>query len=720
MSARGAGSAPGDQERMIELRTAWGMLPQAPLVVIGRLRPAGENAFLFLEALEHPTGGNGLAYPTQNVPASAYVPAEEAKRVAQHLRRRGEPLWAIAELVLSPERERLKHANPHACMVRLGTLRLLEELPPEWNATVIGGEAVRLLTESARTALEDHVRAQVMRATAELTARIGDEEARLQDIGAAVADARKRQIEQRATIEAELAQVRSTLADLEAESKEKRELLDNLSDILLWKTQVMEARFRRLSDLLAQKGDRLRALGLVDAADLKALLPTEINRAEDTEQDFGSFLNGDFSRIAPFVQARLWRKGMLFSQAQLRDFLALMRTHDLVVLAGDSGSGKTSLVRSVAEAIGARCTIIPVKPNWTGSEDLLGYYNPIERCYHPTPFLQALQAAEREPEVLHFICLDEMNLARVEHYFADFLSLLEARAEPPLIPLYTSDEERHTVLENGLFLTLEAEARQRAGLPEDASLEDLLKNETANRLLHQLGGFKDAESVLMHHGRLRRALAASMRTPTELRLPVNLRILGAVNVDETTHYLSSKVLDRVHVLRFRNPVLTDWAALEAEIESFEPDRLSGPLRVAPSHLGPRTEYPLFDPKLPGAAFLIELARDHLEPLGIEFGLRAIRQSLGYLQAAEIAGIDAATALNNVVLHKVLPKLTLDTARTSADGRKRRDVLIGMRDYLDDQLDRKAIAPNTEDSVAVLDRIIVAAEGNSGIANYWLR
>jgi len=276
------------------------------------------------------------------------------------------------------------------------------------------------------------------------------------------------------------------------------------------------------------------------------------------------------------------------------------------------------------------------------------------------------------------------------------------------------------VMENGLFLAIEAEARQRAGLPQDTTLEELLKNDTANRVLHQLGGFKDAESVLMHHSRLRRALAAAMRTPTDLRFPVNLRIVGAINVDETTHYLSSKVLDRVHVLRFRNPVLTDWEALEAEIESFDSDQLSAPLRFAPGQFGPRTDYPVFDRKTPVAVFLTELARDHLELLGVEFGLRAIRQSLGYLQGAEIVGIDAVTALNNVILHKVLPKLTLDTARTGTDGRKRRDVLIGMRDFLNAHLNRKALAPNVEDSVAMLDRLIAAAEGNNGIANYWLR
>src|SRR3546814_1838112 len=90
---------------------------------------------------------------------------------------------------------------------------------------------------------------------------------------------------------------------------------------------------------------------------------------------------------------------LLYSQAQLRDFLALLRTRDLVVLAGDSGSGKTSLVRAAAKAIGGTCTIIPVKPNWTGPEDLLGYFNPIERSYQATPFLLALRSEEHTSEL---------------------------------------------------------------------------------------------------------------------------------------------------------------------------------------------------------------------------------------------------------------------------------------------------------------------------------
>ena len=716
LSSAGRASS-ADQELLIALRNAWEITPDAPFIVIGRVRSRGEKPVFFLEELEHPTTGSRLVYPEQVVSASAYIPASETQGIADHVDRLREAKWAIAELILSPDRERLKHANLHGCMVRRGTLHLLlEDLPRGWDATIMGGQGARLLTQSARAALEEHVRAELLSAHEYLTRQIRADQTTLQGVDEALAQAQQHQ----ARIESERAQGTQTLATLRAELDEKRELLDQLGDTLLQKTQIMEQRFRHLSDLLEKKGNRLRALGLVDEADIDALMPPASHSTSPAHRSLQDLLGGDFARLAPFLQAQLWRTGMLYSQAQLRDFLALMLTHDLVVLAGDSGAGKTSLVRSVAAAIGARCSVIPVKPNWTGPEDLLGYYNPIERCYHPTPFLQCLQRAEREPEMLHFICLDEMNLARVEHYFADFLSLLEARGEAPVIPLYTSDEERHIVMENGLFLAIEAEARRRAGLPEDSTLEALLKDDTANHVLHLLGGFKDAESVLLHHSRLRRGLAASMRIPTEMRFPQNVRIVGAINVDETTHYLSPKVLDRVHVLRFRNPVLTDWGALEAEIEDFDPDQISAPLHLMPDQVGPRMEYPAFERHTPAAAFLLELARNHLDPLGIEFGLRAIRQSLGYLQAAEIAGIDPATSLNNVILHKVLPKVTLDTARTGSDGRNRRDILVGMRDYLRRSIKPETLAGNVEDCVVLLDRVIAVAEGNNGIANYWLR
>jgi energy-coupling factor transporter ATP-binding protein EcfA2 len=649
------------------------------------MRTAEAKTLYFLDDLEHPETGVGLTYPGAFRAARAFVIPVDAGGFDA-----SQQPWAIAELQLSPASEREKHNNPYECTVRRGSLRPLRDLPAEWGVAVSGRASVRRISDAALVAIQAQQQEQLARSEAEF------------------ADVRDRR-------SAELSRLADELSQAHSEGVRAAERTERFTHEL----QAMTERINRLTDLLADKGGRLVALGLVDEVDLQALLPQGNVSDAQPRHDFQQLLGADLTRLAPFIQARLWQTGMLFTQAQLRDFLALLRTNDVIVLAGDSGSGKTSLVRTVAESISGRCTVIPVKPNWTGPEDLLGYYNPIERSYQPTPFLLALQAAQAEPEVPHFICLDEMNLARVEHYFADFLSLLETRKGNPQIPLYSSDEERHAVMENGIFLSIEAEVRSRVGLSDAATLEDMLKNEEANALLHRLSGFKDAESVLVHHARLRRSLAAVTRTPTALKLPPNVRIIGTVNVDETTHYLSPKVLDRVHVLRFRNPVLIDWDAVEAEVETFDAD-LDLPVRLSAEELGTRDDYPSFDRRDLNAAFLAGLARRHLDPLGVEFGLRAIRQSLHYLRQAQVVGIEHKAALNNVVLHKVLPKLMLDLGRSAGDGRSRRDILLALRADVADSLEGMDHGAVSESSVDALDQLIAAADGNNGIANYWLR
>ncbi len=115
------------------------------------------------------------------------------------------------------------------------------------------------------------------------------------------------------------------------------------------------------------------------------------------------------------------KKSLIYTNYQIRNFLTLLKTHDIIVLSGLSGSGKTQIVKAFAEALGGVAKIIPVKPNWTSSDDLTGYYNPLQMSFLPTPFTEAIVEAIHNPNQLYFICLDEMNLARVEYYFADFL-----------------------------------------------------------------------------------------------------------------------------------------------------------------------------------------------------------------------------------------------------------------------------------------------------------
>lgn len=726
------------EELLDDLRVAWDMPPGRPIRIVGRLTlMQGEfGDVVFLRDFEHPETGVGLVYPklhaslvSNQKSTLAFVPPGPSREIASNQAMAMGEQWAIAEVELSSASERRKHQNPWRVDVRSGTLRLLSGLPDEWQVQIYGAQSTKRISASARREIEDHVRNSVLKEDQELAHRHADNERRLTELTAT-----RRQAEEDAHamfvgLNEELAghrrrgdEARKEAADLYQRLAAEREHFEQQQRQIKEETQLMQLRHRRLQELLSEKRDRLIALGLVDAGDIDAVMPeNEGGRDDRSGVGFSKALDGDFSRLAPVLQVQMQKNGLLYTQGLLRDFLALLRTRDLVVLAGDSGSGKTSLVRAAANAIGGVCTVVPVKPNWTGPEDLLGYYNPMERSYQATPFLVALQAAARQPEIPHFICLDEMNLARVEHYFADFLSLLEQRADLPTIQLYTADEERHVVVEQGLFLHVEAEARQRAGLGDTATLEDILSDDRANAEIHRLSGLADKESVLRHHARLRRSLAAQMRMPTFLTLPANVWIFGAVNMDETTHQLSPKVLDRVHVLRFGNPMLADWDAIEAEIDAAAetlPSDLPSVL-IRPDEIGLRQDYPAFDRRDEDVRFLSDISRRYLDPLGVEFGLRAIRQAQGYIAAAYAAGLSRHRALDGVIRHKVLPKMAFDSARPAGSGRARRDILVELRDELEKRFEGTDADTDTG-SVAELDRMIRLAEGNNGIVNYWLR
>ena len=718
-----------------ELRFMWDLPEGKPIRVIGRIsiKPLQDGRELwFLRQLEHPEKGVGLLYPTlssQYVEASAFIPPGPSRKILDNADALDGDRWAIAELELSSEQERQKQRNPWLMNVRSGSLRPLSVIPSSWRVNVTGPETARRISALARDEIEGYLRNLILEEDEQLAKRHAENIEAFEKLAADRKHVEDTATANRMKLESEIQshrerrdKAKESADKLEAKFGKEQERFAIYKRSVEQEKQSMEIAYRRLKELVSDKSRRLVALGLIDPEDAQALLPA-LDEAEDARpgEDLEAVLTEGFAQIAPFLQVSLAKKGLLYSQTQLRDFLALLRTRDLVVLAGDSGSGKTSLIKSVAEVIGGVCEVIPVKPNWTGPEDLVGYFNPMERCYQPTLFLLALQSAARNPRVPHFICLDEMNLARVEHYFADFLSLLEDRSGATEIPLYTADEERHVVVEQTIFLGAEAEARRRCGLDDNATLEDILRDEQASKELHKLCGFADNESVAVHHGRLRRSLAAQMRTPTSIKLPQNVWFFGAVNMDETTHQLSPKVLDRVHVVRFRNPMLSDWDAIEAEAEQAKQNVPSGlsKIRVKPSDLGFRSEYPAFDRHDTGPAFLAHLSREYLDPLGVEFGFRAIRQSQGYLLAAEAAGMGPNEALDNVIKHKILPKMAFDTARPAGSGRPRIEILGELRLELSKRFESTEIDPETS-SVSELGRMMRLAEGNSGIVNYWLR
>jgi len=137
----------------------------------------------------------------------------------------------------------------------------------------------------------------------------------------------------------------------------------------------------------------------------------------------------------PEIATAIGKSGLRLGQRMIRRYHAAVQARGFVVLAGASGTGKTWLAESYADAVGARLLLVRVAPNWHSNEDLLGYVSPLNNEYQHTAFSEFLIEAERiflqapSPEAARpcHVLLDEMNLARVEHYFADFLSALEQR-----------------------------------------------------------------------------------------------------------------------------------------------------------------------------------------------------------------------------------------------------------------------------------------------------
>ena len=116
---------------------------------------------------------------------------------------------------------------------------------------------------------------------------------------------------------------------------------------------------------------------------------------------------------------------LYFELDTIRFFISALGTSHFMILEGLSGTGKSSLPRYFAKFINAEVLFIPVQATWRDKTNLIGFFNEFSKTYTESEFLIKLYKANYNPDVPHFFVLDEMNISRVEYYFADFLSVLE-------------------------------------------------------------------------------------------------------------------------------------------------------------------------------------------------------------------------------------------------------------------------------------------------------
>lgn len=354
------------------------------------------------------------------------------------------------------------------------------------------------------------------------------------------------------------------------------------------------------------------------------------------------------ANIIEYCQSR----GFHFEPQLLARYIAALLTKPFVILAGVSGTGKSKLAELVAEFYGAsaakgpvsskapavgssftfaatkgkpdpsRFALVAVRPDWIDNQSILGFVNPITEQYESTQALDLIlrarsahaAATDKKAAPRYFMLLDEMNLARVEHYFSDWLSCTESRRE-----LADGNIIQHPV------------ALHRSEKPMEA------------RLRGPDGTF------------------TNVPVPPGLELPTNLVVTGTVNVDETTYGFSPKVLDRAMVIEFDDVNLNDLrvGSVGSSGGGYRfPDELPA-FRLATSD-----DY----------AALPEATHNHL--WSINDVLEGARLHFGYRSANEIAlfiniyngllpeedDANLLRALDIAILQKVLPKISGNRAK----------------------------------------------------------
>ena len=118
-------------------------------------------------------------------------------------------------------------------------------------------------------------------------------------------------------------------------------------------------------------------------------------------------------------------EGLYFDLDTIRIFVSGFAASHFMILEGLSGTGKSSLPRYFAKFINAEVLFVPVQATWRDKTNILGYFNDFSKIYSETDFLVKLYESNFNPDQIHIFVLDEMNISRVEYYFADFLSVLE-------------------------------------------------------------------------------------------------------------------------------------------------------------------------------------------------------------------------------------------------------------------------------------------------------
>ena len=269
--------------------------------------------------------------------------------------------------------------------------------------------------------------------------------------------------------------------------------------------------------------------------------PKDYASTDERNEDFARRFDGIVS-LKPQNTAHLPEKTDLKSEEY--SYISAIKTKPFLILGGFSGTGKSQKVKelafatcpcdgvlNVSETSPGNYLLVSVKPNWHDATDITGFRSSVNRNYYVTDFMRFLVKAKQyeEQHIPFFVCLDEMNLAPVEEYFADFLSVIESRKKCADGRIVTDAIVPASVFNDADYAD-DFNIFQKLGL-EPTNPEWKADEINALPVNEQVQAFvrQDIVEELKRDG---------------LTIPSNVVIIGTVNMDDTTNSFSRKVIDR--------------------------------------------------------------------------------------------------------------------------------------------------------------------------------
>ena len=322
------------------------------------------------------------------------------------------------------------------------------------------------------------------------------------------------------------------------------------------------------------------------------------------------------------IQQQLANREYDFDYGTIRQFYTALKTNQIIVLNGPSGTGKTSLVTHFADIISAKCKLIPVQPSWTDRQDLLGVFNPMKKKYHPSVLLDFMVQAKKDPDTLYIACLDEINLATIEYYLADILSVREQKKE---LELYSEFEYRESMNEIGWYSKWMS---KEYGL-ENMEMKDWVKER------FEVNDVRDFEYISRYLN--------LVQYPHAIEIPSNIRFVGTMNMDGSVKPLAPKVIDRSFIIR-----------IGEQDEKPEKSEIIGAMTIGAEHftLQKSNEHPqkyFFEEKF-------DQLSSSLEQIGAGYNRRVKKHMEDYIHISSDFDLEEETVLDEILMTKLLPRI----------------------------------------------------------------